>query len=51
MTGSATDRHGANLLLGVTPDFSGSLPVVHVARYAEFGGWVSPPATLLFWPK
>ena len=25
--------HNANLLLGVTPDFSGSLPAAHVARY------------------
>ena len=25
--------HNANLLLGVTPDFSGSVPAAHVARY------------------
>ena len=31
--------HNANLLLGVTPDFTGSLPAAHVARYKEFGDW------------
>lgn len=32
--------HNANLLLGVTPDFTGSLPAAHVARYTEFGDWI-----------
>ena len=32
--------HNANLLLGVTPDFTGRLPAAHVARYTEFGDWV-----------
>ena len=32
--------HNANLLLGVTPDFTGSLPAAHVARYTEFGNWI-----------
>ena len=32
--------HNANLLLGVTPDFTGSLPAAHIARYTEFGNWI-----------
>ena len=32
--------HNANLLLGVTPDFTGRLPAAHVARYTEFGDWI-----------
>ena len=31
--------HNANLLLGITPDFSGRLPDAHVQRYTEFGDW------------
>lgn len=39
MNSNLVAGHGANLLVGVTPDFSGSLPAAHVARYAEFGEW------------
>ena len=32
--------HSANLLLGLTPDYSGRLPTAHVRRYMELGDWV-----------
>eukprot|EP00658_Telonema_sp_P-2_P017176 TRINITY_DN16644_c0_g1_i5.p1 TRINITY_DN16644_c0_g1~~TRINITY_DN16644_c0_g1_i5.p1 ORF type:complete len:283 (-),score=61.68 TRINITY_DN16644_c0_g1_i5:801-1649(-) len=32
--------HGANLLLGLTPDFSGKIPEPHVERYRELGDWI-----------
>jgi hypothetical protein len=32
--------HNANLLLGITPDWTGRLPEAHVQRYGEFGNWV-----------
>ena len=32
--------HGANMLLGLTPDYSGNLPDYHMKRYVEFGTWI-----------
>lgn len=29
-----------NLLLGLTPDYSGRLPAAHVQRYTELGDWI-----------
>jgi alpha-L-fucosidase len=41
--------HNANLLLGLTPDFSGVLPTAHVERYTEFGKFLQPTIYIALW--